>query len=79
MQNSALQFSIVLDADKVNIQKLLLLFTDNYQVRYNTGLELVTIRHYNSETIKQLTVNKEVILKQITRETARLVIKSKDK
>lgn len=79
MQNSALQFSIVLDADKVNIQKLLLLFTDNYQVRYNTGLELVTIRHYNSETIKQLTVNKEVILQQITRETARLVIKSKHK
>ena len=78
MQNSALQFSIVLDADKVNIQKLLSLFTDIYQVRYNTGLELVTIRHYNLDTIDHLTANKEVLLQQITRETARLVLKSKD-
>ena len=78
MQNSALQFSIVLDADKVNFQKILSLFTDIYQVRYNTGLELVTIRHYNYKTIDHLTANKEVILQQITRETARIVLKSKE-
>jgi aspartate kinase len=77
MQNSALQFSILLDADNIITQDILDLFSDTYQVRFNTGLELITIRHYDQATLGRLTVGKELILEQKTRETARLIVKHK--
>jgi aspartate kinase len=75
MQNSALNFSILLDRSKVNPDQIIDLFKDTYEVRYNEGLELVTIRHYDDETLKRVTENKEILLQQKTRQTARLVMK----
>ena len=77
MQNSALDFSILLDESKVNIQDILTVFGQTYDVKYNTGLELVTIRHYDQATIDRVTVDKEVLLQQKTRETARLIVRQK--
>jgi len=77
MQNSALDFSVLLDADKVSIDRILELFSNDYQVKFNEGLELVTIRHYDQATIDRVTVDKEILLQQKTRETARLVVKQK--
>lgn len=77
MQNSALDFSILVDAEKVSIDRILDLFSDDYSVKFNEGLELVTIRHYDQATIDRVTVDKEVLLQQKTRETARLVVKQK--
>jgi aspartate kinase len=64
MQNSALSFSILLDRSKTDIQKILDIFKDHYEVRYNEGLELVTIRHYDQATLERVTVDKEIILQQ---------------
>lgn len=75
MQNSALSFSILLDADKINIQKMIALFDEQYNVKYNEGLELVTIRHYDQATIDRVTVQKDIILEQKTRQTIRMVMK----
>ena len=75
MQNSALKFSILLDEEKVNIPEILELFQDSYDVQFNEGLELVTIRHYDQATIDRVTVDKEILLQQKTRETARLVVR----
>jgi aspartate kinase len=75
MQNSALNFSVLLDADKTDLKKLLGMFSDDYQVKYNEGLELITIRHYDQATIDRVTENKKILLEQKTRDTARLVVK----
>ena len=77
MQNSALNFSILLDEDKVDTQEILDLFGDTYQIKFNEGLELVTIRHYDQATIERVTVDKDIVLQQKTRETARLIVKQK--
>ena len=77
MQNSALNFNILLDEDKIDVQEILAVFKDSYDVRYNGGLELVTIRHYDEPTLDLVTRNKEVLLEQKTRQTARLVVKHK--
>ena len=77
MQNSALDFSILLDRNKVNPDQILEMFNDTYEVRYNEGLELVTIRHYDDETLARVTENKDIFLEQKTRQTARLVMKEK--
>lgn len=75
MQNSALSFSIVFDRSKIDPAQLVDLFKDLYEVRYNEGLELVTIRHYDQATIARVTENKESLVEQRTRQTIRIVMK----
>lgn len=75
MQNSALSFSILVDQKKVKRTQLLELFQKEYEVKYNEDLSLVTIRHYDVETINQVTKGKETLLQQRTRHTARFVLK----
>ena len=76
MQNSALSFSILLDRKKIDLEKILNLFKEDYTIRYNEGLELVTIRHYDQETVDFVTKGKRNILEQKTRQTIRIVLKS---
>ena len=75
MQNSALSFSVALDQDKIDIQKLLEIFQETYNVEYTEGLELVTIRHYDQATIERVTESKEVIVEQKTQQTVRFILK----
>lgn len=75
MQNSALSFSFALDQEKIDIQEVLELFKNEYQIRYNENLELVTIRHYNQATIDRVCENKDSILEQKTRQTIRILMK----
>lgn len=74
MQNSAVSFSFCVDRNKVNLEALIQHFQDEYVVKYNEQLELVTIRHFDDPTIERVTVNKKVIMEQKTRQTARLVM-----
>lgn len=75
MQNSALSFSVLTDQKKLKKDELLAFFQDDYEVKYNENLSLVTIRHYDEQTIEQVTDEKEIILQQRTRHTARFVLK----
>lgn len=76
MQNSALSFSVCLDKSKVDLERLTASLSTDFNVKYNDGLELVTIRHYDQATIDRVTVGKEVLMEQKTRQTARLVLKN---
>ncbi|AEA42930.1 aspartate kinase [Fluviicola taffensis] len=77
MQNSALSFSILFDRSKTEPMKLVEKFKDQYSARYNEGLELVTIRHYDQATINRVTIDKDILLEQRTRQTIRMVMKNK--
>ncbi|MEX2482982.1 MAG: aspartate kinase [Brumimicrobium sp.] len=76
MQNSAVSFTVCLDIDTIRLNKLIELLEDDYIVKYNRDLELVTIRHYDQETIDRVTGEKEILMEQKTRQTARIVMKS---
>jgi aspartate kinase len=76
MQNSALSFSILFDRSKTDPYRLIEKFKDQYEVKFNEGLELVTIRHYDAATIERVTTNKELLLEQRTRHTIRIVMKN---
>lgn len=75
MQNSAISFSVSVDDDEKKIPALIQELKKNYKVLYNRNLELVTIRHYDQKTIERVTVNKEILLEQKTRQTARMVMR----
>lgn len=50
MQNSALSFSVCFDENRNILPELLKDFEkENFAVRYNTDLQLITIRHYTNE------------------------------
>lgn len=74
MQNSALSFSICID-NTVKAKLLIEQLSRDFYVRYNDGVELFTIRHYNSEAIERLMKEKEALLEQRSRSTLQLVVK----
>jgi len=77
MQNSAISFSVCTDNDKLKTPFLLDDLKKDFKIYYNTDLELVTIRHYDENTIKYMTEGKEVLLEQKSRNTAQMVLKKK--
>ncbi len=74
MQNSAISFSVCAD-NNPRLQQLIEGLQEKFRVRYNDGLQLITIRHYNSEVIERLSAGKEVLLEQRSRVTAQMVVK----
>ncbi|HRD52149.1 MAG TPA: aspartate kinase [Flavobacteriales bacterium] len=75
MQNSALAFSVVVD-DNPRSRELIEELSAEYEVRYNEGCELLTVRHYDDPTLARLTAGKEILLEQRSRTTARFVLKA---
>lgn len=78
MQTSAISFSVSVTNDERRLPQLLDELNKHYNVKYNTGLELVTIRHYDQPTIDRVTANKKVLVSQQTRTTARMVMRDID-
>jgi aspartate kinase len=78
MQNSALSFSFAIDQNKINIDAVLSLFKDKYEVKFNANLELITIRHYDDATINKMIQNKTILIEQKTRQTVRFLAKKID-
>jgi len=76
MQNSAISFSVCLDWNENRFKQLQELLQEEYNLRYNTELELITIRHFNSKLIEELTAGKTILLEQYSRVTAQLVLRN---
>ena len=77
MQNSALSFSVCVDFNEDKFPDLLKRLQENYKVKYNENVELVTIRHYDQPTMDMLTKGKEELVVQKSRHTARMVLREK--
>ena len=77
MQNSAISFSVCVDFNERRLSQLFEALGKDYKVRYNTGLELITIRHYDQATIDRvLEDGKTVLLEMRSRLTAQFVVKN---
>ena len=75
MQNSAISFSVCVDQEMERIGEFIELMKSKYAIRYNEEVELLTIRHYDEATVKQLTGEKEVLVEQKSRQTLRIVLR----
>ncbi|WP_214070752.1 aspartate kinase [Mucilaginibacter sp. dw_454] len=75
MQTSALSFSVCFDLKDERFETLLKDLNKDYKTKYNNDLTLLTVRHYSTGNIKELTIGKTVLLEQISRNTAQLVLK----
>ncbi len=73
IQNSAISFSVCLDDKFDHFEGLLPKLKAKFKVTYNTNVSLYTIRHFTEKAIQSLEKDKDILLKQITRETYQMV------
>lgn len=75
MQNSAISFDFVVNERKGIKELLENKFGQDYNIFFDDKLELVTIRHYDQQTIDRVTVDKEIILTQQSQQTTRMLMR----
>jgi aspartate kinase len=77
MQNSAISFSVCVDNNERKLSQLFDELGKNYKIRYNKGLELITIRHYDQATIDRVMEDgKSILLEMKSRLTAQFVVRN---
>jgi aspartate kinase len=77
MQNSALSFTVCIDDNEQTFAPLMQLLNQFFDTKYNSDLELITIKHYRQSNLDKLTKERTVLLEQLSRNTAQLVLKSR--
>ena len=74
IQNSALTFSVCFDNNDYILPRLIETLQQNYNVKYNNNLQLITIRHYTQETIENLNKTGRILIEQKNRVTLQCLI-----
>jgi aspartate kinase len=76
MQNTAVSFTICVPNVPDRIEKFIQGISDEFKVKVESGLELITVRHYTEETIASLKKNKIVLFEERIRNTLHMVVKN---
>ncbi|MGD9493167.1 MAG: aspartate kinase [Bacteroidales bacterium] len=74
MQNSAVSFSVCFDFEPAKLSVLIEDLQKRFLVRYNDSVDLVTIRHYSSNSADEFIAGRKVLLEQKSRSTWQLII-----
>lgn len=74
IQNSAISFSVCIEDNFNTFNAFYKELKPTFKLRYNTGVTLYTVRHFNQKSISDIEKKGLVLLKQISRETVQFVI-----
>lgn len=74
IQNSAISFSVCIEDNFNSFKPLLEKLKSKYRVLYNRDLTLYTIRHFTKDSLNKIEEGKKIILKQLSRETAQIIV-----
>ena len=74
MQNTALSFSLCIDDNPLLLDQLRDQLQHQFHLRYNQGLQLITIRYYTQHIIDHIVGSRTILLQQRTRTTTQLII-----
>ena len=75
MQNSAVSFSVCFDENREKLEAVMNSLKDEFVLKYNEGLQLLTIRHDNGKILQKLTREKQVFLTQKNRTTLQVLMR----
>lgn len=76
MQNGAISFTICVPNVPDRIEQFIKEISDEFKVKMEEDLELITIRHYTQETIDNLKKGKIVLFEERIRNTLHMVVKN---
>lgn len=74
MQNSAISFSVCFDYSEEKLVELQRRLKDHFEIRFNTGLQLITIKNYSAEYLREYRERSEILLEQTSRNTYRVLL-----
>ena len=74
IQTSALMLSFCFDSDKGKLHQLMACLNDDFSIKYNDGLQLFTIRHYQDGLENDFIKGKKILVKQSSRSTMQFVL-----
>ena len=79
LQNSALSFSICFDRNDNVLFDIIESLQQSYSVRYNNSLKLVTIRHYQNNSVENAIdmSSYNILIEQKSRTTLQCLIEAK--
>jgi aspartate kinase len=75
IQQSALDLSLAFDEPEQGIEVLISQLQQKFEVKYNTSLDLVTIRYYTPESVAQIQNGRKIYVEQKSRRTVRMLMK----
>jgi aspartate kinase len=75
MQNSAISFSFCIDFRESKITKLIEKLQRSFEVYYNTGLTLITVKNYDEESSERYRKMAGVLLEQSSRSTLQVLVR----
>ena len=75
IQNSALSFTVCIEDLYGNFNDFYNSIKSNYKVFYSQDVTLLTVRHFDENSILKIEKNNTVLLKQTSRETIQVVVK----
>lgn len=75
MQNSAVSFNVCVNNDLTRIPQVLAALEKDFGISSTAGLELITIRYYDDQTINRVLVNKELLLTQKMQKTIQMIVR----
>ncbi len=75
IQNSAISFSVCLEDKFGNFNEVKNILSKKFKISYNENVSLYTIRHFDEKAAKVVEKDKNVLVKQISRETMQIVTK----
>lgn len=74
LQISAISISLVIEKQVFKLEQLIEGLEADFEIRYNEGLQLVTIKNHHPKLIQEVTEKREVLLEQVTRATFQAVM-----
>lgn len=75
MQNSAISFSFCIDFRESKVKALIEQLREHFEVYYNTGLTLITIKNYDEKTFDAFRKKPGILMEQSSRSTLQLLLK----
>ena len=75
IQNSAISFSVCIDDKFGSFNELKTILSKKFKIAYNENVSLYTIRHFDEKAAQMVEQNKDVLLKQVSRETMQIITK----
>ena len=74
IQTSALMLSFCFDSDKTKLKRLMSDLNNTFSIKYNDGLQLFTIRHYQDGLENDFIKDRKILVKQSSRSTMQFVL-----
>lgn len=76
MQNSAISFSFCIDFRENKLNSLIEKLQQHFEVYYNLGLTLITVKNYDHDTFQQYRHQPGVLLEQSSRSTLQVLVRN---